>query len=54
MDTVDRLTEEVLKLLTLYDDEYGRGFNDALRLVLAILIKLKEEEKNERNFEEPL
>ena len=47
MDTADRLEEEVLKLLTLYDDEYGRGFNDALRLVLVILIKLKEEQKNE-------
>ena len=41
----DRLTEEVLKLVTLSDDDYGRGFNDALRLVLVILIKLKEEQK---------
>lgn len=47
MKLADRLEEELLKLITLYDDEYGRGFNDALRLVLAILIRLKEEQKNE-------
>ena len=47
MDTADRLTEEVLKLVTLSDDDYGRGFNDALRLVIVILIKLKEEQKDE-------
>ena len=47
MDIADRLTEEVLKLVSFRDNEYGRGFNDALRLVLVILIKLKEEQKDE-------
>lgn len=43
----DRLIEEVLKLVSFRVNEYGRGFNDALRLVLVILIKLKEEQKDE-------
>lgn len=41
----DRLEEELRKLIYIYNDEYGRGFNDGIRMVLAVLINMKEEQK---------
>lgn len=41
----DRLEEELRKLNFIYNDEYGRGFNDGIRMALAVLISMKEEQK---------
>ena len=41
----DRLEEELRKLVYIYNDEYGRGFNDGIRMALAVLINMKEEQK---------